>query len=218
MENELLLLNEIRKNFEPIGKKIFEVCGGTLYPADVLFLASCNRSIQVLDGFLLLMKNSSYSCSMALLRIQLDTILRLYGITQTKDVHESANEIIKGTRLSDIKDCTGKKLQDGHLVNLISVQNPWVRHVYKLCSGYIHLSDMSFYHLIGLSETVPNSTERVFYIGSNEEHVEEQYKLELIEAFKVITVAVQSLTNDWLENRHHSGSFEELAKKYAHPI
>ncbi|GAB1057730.1 MAG: hypothetical protein WAqMacA_41010 [Shewanella algae] len=214
MKDQLLELEAVHKDFEPLGKELFKVCDGKLFPADALFLSSCNRALQVLDSFILLIKNDYYSCSMALLRLQLDTVLRLHGLTKTKDIHASANKVIQGTKLSNIKDKKGKKLQDGYLVDLLAIQNPWIKHVYKLCSGYVHLSDSSFYHLIKKSESIPQSGEREFYIGSDESEIEEQHKLELIQAFKVATIGIQKLVTEWIEKRHHFGTNEELEKLY----
>lgn len=214
MEDKLLELEEISERFDSIGKQLFSACNGKLFPADALFLASCNRALQVLNSFVLLMRNNSYSCSMALLRLQLDSVLRLYGITKTNDVHASANEVIQGKKLSSIKDKAGKKLHDGHLVDLFSELNPWVKHVYKTCSGYIHLSDASFYHLMLKSESIPNSTEKMFYIGPDESEIEEKHKLELVQAFKALTIGIQDLTIEWAAKRHMFGSTKKMKILY----
>lgn len=214
MEDKFLLLDKTRSNFEQVCKNLLEECEGKLFPADILFLASCDRAIQVLDGFSLLMKNGNYSCCMALFRLQLDTVLRMYGITKTKDIHESAHRVICGTKLSDIKDSSGKKLRDAYLVELFAVDNSWVTDVYKICSGYIHLSNKSIYHLVDKAKKISNSTDRIFYIGSDDEYIDIQDKVELLEAFNLITNAVQKFIYEWITNRLKFTTFEDLLKKY----
>jgi hypothetical protein len=217
MEDKLVELESIYKGFEPLGRGIFSACGGNLFPADALFLASCNRSLQVLDAFILLIRNNHYSCSVVLLRIQLDTVLRLHGITRTKDVHATAHEVIQGKKLSTIKDKNGNALQDFYLVNLIAKDNPRLKHIYKLCSGYIHFSDQIFFHLLHQSESIPNSEERIFNIGANESKIDVKHTLELIQAFKVVTVGIQNLIQEWMNKRHVFGTNEELKKTYKYP-
>lgn len=214
MEEKLTTLEEISKEFETIGRELFEACKGQLFPADAIFLASCNRALQVLHGFTLIINNGGYSCGVALLRLQLDSVLRLYGITITKDPHETANKIISGEKLSKIKDNSGKQLSDGHLVSLLTKQNSWLKHVYSLCSGYIHLSDTSFHHLLKKSEPVPESNERGIYIGSNESEIEIELKIELIHAFIVATQAIQEIMTQWTAKRNQFGLAKNLKEKY----
>ncbi|MCQ4265582.1 hypothetical protein [Stutzerimonas stutzeri] len=214
MEEKLSTLEEISKEFETIGQELFEACKGQLFPADAILLASCNRALQVLHGFTLIVNNGGYSCGVALLRLQLDSVLRLYGITITKDPHDTANKIISGEKLSKIKDKTGEKLSDGYLVSLLAKQNPWLKHVYSLCSGYIHLSDASFHHLLKKSEPVPESNERGFYIGSDESEIEMKQRIELIQAFIVATKGIQEITTQWTASRDQFGLAKNLKKKY----
>lgn len=214
MEDKLAELEVIHKGFEPIGKELFTACDGKLFPADAFFLASCNRALQVLDSFILLIRTNYYSCSMALLRMQLDTVLRLHGITKTENIHESANKVIQGGKFSNLKDKSDESLRDWYLVELLSKKNPWVRHVYKLCSSYIHLSDSSFKHLMMKSEQTSQSSERMFYIGSDESEIDEAAKIELIQAFRVSTIGIQNLAVEWIEKRHEFGTNEELGKVY----
>jgi len=214
MEEQLSALKKLSDEFDTIGKELFDSCEGQLFPADALFLASCNRALQVSHGFTLIVKNGGYSCGVALLRLQLDSILRLYGITITHDAHDSANKVICGEKLSKIKDKTGKRLSDGYLVNLLAKENPWLTHVYSLCSGYIHLSDVSFHHLLNKSEAIPESNERGFYIGSDESEIEIKHKLELIQAFSVATEGIQEIARQWAAQRHQFGKNKNLKKKY----
>jgi hypothetical protein len=215
MEEKLSALEKLSEEFEAIGKELFESCKGQLFPADAIFLASCNRALQVLHGFTLIVRGGGYSCGAALLRIQFDSVLRLYGITITPDVHEAANKIISGEKLSKIKDRKGERLSDGYLVSLLAEQNPWLKHVYSLCSGYIHLSDVSFHHLLKKSEQIPDSNERGFYIGSDESEIEIEHKLELIQAFYVATEGIQKITRQWISERHKFGITKKLKKKYS---
>ncbi len=216
MEEKLNTLEEISEKFETIGRELFETCKGQLFPADAILLASCNRALQVLHGFTLIVNNGGYSCGVALLRLQLDSVLRLYGITITKDPHETANKIISGEKLSKMKDKAGEKLSDGYLVSLLAKKNPWLKHVYLLCSGYIHLSDASFYHLLKKSEPTPDSNERSFFIGSDESEIEIKQKIELIQAFIVATKGIQEITTQWTASRDQFGLAKNLIKKYTH--
>jgi hypothetical protein len=196
-------LEAIREQHESTGMALYKACGGKFFPCDALYLSVLNRSLELFDGFALLMKNNKYGCSMVLLRMQLDNVLRFFGVLHTEDAHATANAIFNGAKLSSLKDKRGEKLQDFYLVKIISKNNSWVKHVYRLSSGYVHLSDQHIHHMIGRSIPTDNG-ERKLYIGSDDEHIEPQHKVELINAFIQITKGVFLLQAEW----------EELSKMY----
>jgi len=203
MNEALSKLEKIRDEHDIFGKKLLALSDGKVYPCHALYLSVLNRSLELYDGFLLLAKNGNYGCCMALLRMQLDNVLRFYGILITEDQHEAANRIFNGTQLNKIKDKDGEKLRDFYLVKRLSEQNNWIEHVYKLCSGYIHLSDQHVYHMIGRTDATDDD-KRTFYMGSSDEHIDEKYRIELVNAFEVITQGIFKLFVEW----------EKLSNKY----
>lgn len=196
-------LEALRVQHDYAGKKLLNACNGRLFPCDALYLSVLNRSIELFDGFLLLIKNGNYGCGFPLLRIQLDNVLRFNGVLHALDAHETANAIFQGAKLSSLKDKSGKMLRDYYLVEIMSKNNSWVKHVYQLASGYIHLSDQHIFHMLGRSQSTGNG-ERDFFVGSSDEHVEPKDKVELIKAFGVITEGVFKLLPEW----------EKLSKDY----
>ncbi|RLA03516.1 MAG: hypothetical protein DRQ54_10665 [Gammaproteobacteria bacterium] len=203
MDNALSKLEKIRDEHDLFGKKLIALSNGKIFPCDALYLSVLNRSLELFDGFLLLAKNGKYGCCMAMLRMQLDNVLRFYGVLLTEDPHETSNNIFKGTPLYKIKDKKGKQLKDYYLVECLSENNDWISRVYKLCSSYVHLSDQHIFHMLGRTEDAGNG-ERNFYIGSSDEHVEEKHRIELVNAFAVVTKGIFKFFPEW----------EKLSKEY----
>ena len=110
MEDSLSKLEKLKDEHTIVGQRTLVLANEKLFPCHGLYLSVLNRSYEVLDGFLLLIKNGNYGCCMALLRIQLDNILRFYGVLLTKDPHRTANLVMQGTQLNKIKDKKGKRL------------------------------------------------------------------------------------------------------------
>lgn len=196
MDNALSELEALKDKHVIFGQKTIALANEKIFPCHALYLSVLNRSLEVLDGFLLLNKNGNYGCCMALLRIQLDNILRFYGVLLTKDPHRTANSIRQGKQLNKIKDKNGKFLKDYYLVKALSKQNDWVSRVYKLSSGYIHLSDQHVFQMLERTEVADNG-DRNFYIGSDDGHIDDKHKLELVKAFTVITLGIFKLFNEW---------------------
>ncbi|TKV69149.1 hypothetical protein FDP08_14125 [Marinobacter panjinensis] len=196
-------LKSIRDQHDIFGKKLFAICDGNLFPANALYLSILNRSLEIFDGFVLLAEHGNYSCCMAMLRMQLDNVMRFYGILITKDPHATANLVLNGTHLCRLSDVKGKKLTDTYLTKRLGAQNDWVGRVYKLTSGYVHLSDQHFYHFLGRSKA-SDQAERHYYLSSNDSHVDPVHKEQLVQAFKVTTVGIFELFYEW----------EKISRKY----
>jgi len=156
MDNAVLKLETIRDEHDIYGKKLIALSNGKIFPCDAFYLSVLNRSLELFDGFLLLVKNGKYGCCMAMLRMQLDNILRFNGILLTEDQHETSYKILNGTPLYKIKNKKGELLKDCYLVESLSKNNDWISRIYKLCSAYIHLSDQHIVQMLGRTEDAGN--------------------------------------------------------------
>lgn len=199
------------------GSAIFAACHGTLFPCDGLAYAVLDRSLNLLKGFCLLLRNRGYTCGAALLRMQLDNLLRFHGVVTTTDPHGTASDVINGTPLKNLRDKEGLPMTDARLVEVLSLVNPWVKRVYKLTSGYIHLSEQHFYHFIERSKKNQNGL-RDFAIGDGDEYLDEGYKVELITAFRVVTEGVLELVRQWVAIRGTFGDEATLRERFSSAV
>lgn len=212
--NEVILeLEKIRDQHDVSGKKLLALSDGNLFPCDLLYLSVLNRSLELYEGFILLEKNGNYGCCMALLRMQLDNILRFYGVLITKDQHDTAKRIHDGTQLNKMTDKKGKKLKDYYLLECLSEQNSWIKRIYKLCCSYIHLSDQHTFHMLERFGDEAEDGKRNFYINSDYEHVNKEHRVELIKAFNNTTQGIFKLLTEW-EKLSKDYDPAELRKKY----
>ncbi|MDA8109922.1 MAG: hypothetical protein M0015_15020 [Betaproteobacteria bacterium] len=195
------------------GAAIFAACHGTLFPCDGLAYAVLDRSLNLLKGFCLLLANGGYTCGAALLRMQLDNVLRLHGVVTTTDPHGIAGEVINGTPLRKLKDKDGQFMTDKRLVEVLSHSNTWVEHVYNLSSSYIHLSEQHFHHFMERSKKNQNGL-RDFAIGDGDEYLGDAHKLELVAAFKVVTEGVLEVVKQWVAVRSAYGDEATLRARF----
>ncbi|MBB3291713.1 hypothetical protein FHT39_000352 [Mitsuaria sp. BK045] len=205
-----------RRHFDTAGKQVITACAGSIFPADVYFMATCNRALQNFDAFQLTMKADFFSTSMILLRVQLDSVLRCYGLLQTTDPHDVATQVMNEVKLSKIKDKHGKPMTDAYLVDLfssISDANKAIKHVYSLSSGYVHLSNAAIGNL--LSKAKPTDAgQHGFYIGAGEPEVPTKAKLELVQAFNAVTNVIFQIAAEWAKTRGTFGNDDDLIAKY----
>lgn len=217
MLNRLSELEALASSHGEKGSAIFQACEGTLFPCDALAYAVLERSLNLLKGFCLLLRNGGYTCGAALLRMQLDNVLRLHGVATALDPHGVASEMMNGIALRKLKDRDGCFMTDKRLVEVLSITNPWVGRVYKLASSYIHLSEQHFYHFLERSKKNQNGL-RDFAIGDGDEYLDEAHKIELVAAFKVVTEGVLELVWQWVAIRSQFGDKDALIKRFTNAM
>ena len=113
---------------------------GAMYGVDLVVIGVIHRSISLIDGFIKMVEDRNPLCANALLRLQLDNIIRLYACWLVDDPHSIAIRLLEGRPLHRVKSKDGKPLSDAYLTSRASKMYPWIETVYKRTSGFIHLS------------------------------------------------------------------------------
>lgn len=177
-------------------KEMLEAFDGALYPVDLLALAVLNRSIDLLQGFCLLMRADNYLAAAPLVRMQLDNLLRFNAVWLVSDPHEFAMSVMRGTPVRELKDRKNRKMYDSALVSALEKEKPWVKRVYKETSGFVHLSEKHIFNL--LDKPLGESQRFELSIGRSGEKVPAAFKVEAVTAFAEITTGVFHLVDGWV--------------------
>ncbi len=127
------------------------VIGSTLTKYDLFLCPLLNRSIQLSQGFMALIKQRNLTCAGSMLRLQLDNCMRLYASTIADDQNALIDCIISGGKISNLRDNKGQKMSDKLLKDGLTQYDKQFAVVYDNTSGYIHYSEKSFYQSISTS-------------------------------------------------------------------
>jgi len=167
-----------------------------MFPVDILAAATIKRSLSLIQGFTILIKSSNYICAASLLRLQLDSCLRLFALFIVERPHDVATQVLKGIPIRDIKDRNGKRMTDRHLVDTLSGTYPWMGPVYDSTSGYIHLSRK---HLLSIFEETQDHEDGTMNlrIAADDDNVPVEAWIELTEAFIAATNALFEYLTGW---------------------
>lgn len=157
--NELeTLLQSRREEILKTSMEVLKAGDGNLYTTDFLVLAASNRSLALINGFIQLGEQKNFLCMAPIVRMHLDTVLRLHAATMVENSEEMAQTALEGKPLNTLKDKKGNKLTDAHMrssfLSFWSAQGhkfEWVNPVYQKTSGHIHLSAP---HLFSMFEEV----------------------------------------------------------------
>ena len=173
---------------------------GKLFPLDILAAATIKRSMALINGFVALIKINNYTCAASLLRLQLDSCLRLFAAFIVDKPHEFADNVFKGKAIREMKDRKGKPMTDRYLVKTLASKYEWMPSVYEATSGFIHLSER---HLLSIFEEAEGEHDIGLRIAADDENIPLEQWIELTDGFLVTTDALFEYLKGWVFTKEH---------------
>lgn len=177
-----------------IAMSLLTTVGGLGEMFDILAIAALNRSACLIEAFILLLEKRNFVSAAPLLRLQIDSCLRLYAYSLVSDPDAFAVEVLKGKSIRSLKSAGGKDLTDAFLRKEFSKRAPWVDDVYEHTSGYIHLSEKHCYNAFSLRTGSDKHIE--FKIGSGDYFVPDEVYEDAVDRFIQATNALSELIEE----------------------
>jgi hypothetical protein len=113
---------------------------GPVTYASLYGMGLVRRAVGLSMGFRTMVEQKNSVCAMPIVRMQLNTVLRLYAGFLVDDHQKFCLEIFKGQQIDRMKSSEGDKMRDRYLLERVAERNPWMTEVYKMSSGHIHYS------------------------------------------------------------------------------
>lgn len=173
-----------------------------IFPSDLLCVASLNRSMALHSGFRALMAKRNFTAGAPLVRLELDTALRLWAAGLVDDPHSLAVSILEGKKLSNLTDRDNNKMKDWYLVKSLTAKYPWVQDVYDETSGYVHLSDKHYFNSVQGPPDEDSRTLR-FVVSPRGAQLPDSAYVEAADAFLASAKLVFSLIGSWIYAKEH---------------
>jgi hypothetical protein len=176
--------------------KTSQLVGGNLYQLDFYFNGIYSRALSLIEGFLVLLSSRNFMAASHLVRPNLDNFLRMFAVWLVKNRHDFAREVLKGTKIDNIKDKDGQFLKDWYLRNKAAEKYPWINEVYKQTSGYIHFSSKHIYNPIIKVDT-ENSSIGTFLTKYDSESVTDLNRIEAVLVMIEISNCILEYAYGW---------------------
>ncbi len=193
-----------------VAQLCMEADGGNVHTPDLWINAGIRRSMQVLDGFIAMVRARNISCAGALLRVQIDTALRLFACTlMTDDLVATA---LSGERLDRLEDRNGKRLTDRHLIDELTKLTPrfaWLSEVYSRTSGFIHMSGN---HMLVMAD-VGQERAVTFEISLSDDRWPEAEMAVAVDTFSDATDIALWLVTTWLDQKAGYAAVRQAASQ-----
>lgn len=140
---------DTKKDFIDIAYKILTHRENNGFTAlDLYVVSSIHRIIKLDDGITTLSNCQNLEAAIPLLRMILDTCMRLLAVNIANDHQELLQAFFDGKNISKLKSLDGKPLTDGYLKDKLNELAPGVNKVYDELSSFIHFSEAHFRSII----------------------------------------------------------------------
>lgn len=160
---------------------------------DFVLLGIIHRSIKINEGFISLIDKWNLLCAAPMIRLQIDTLLRLSYLSTLEDREDISRRIFSGEPFNNIKGKDGKNLSDARLRKCATEAFPWINEIYKNASRFIHLSEKHiFASIIKINE---NDHTVYFDIGGESRNAKEEDITSYYDAMIRINKAILQLIN-----------------------
>lgn len=215
-EKILQQLSQLRNYHKPhleLGKYMLEAYKGALYPLDLLAVAAMNRSLNLLDGFCMLIESKNFIAAAPLIRLQVDNALRFSAAFLVQEPHKFAIEVLKGKPIRKLRSRDNQQMTDRYLVEKMTEDFPWIGNVYEHTSGYIHLSEKHIFNAFYVNEKERDQGKFSAKISLNDQFVPDNIYLEAIDAFKAVTDIFLKYIHEWAYTKDNPEVVEKLKEQ-----
>ncbi len=185
-------------------KKLSEADEGRMFGIDLVVLSTLNRSLSLVDGFALMIETRNIMCAGALLRLQLDSLMRLYAFCLVEDPNPVLEQLLRGDPLHKLKSRSGNELTDGYLHKELSRaygEWTWINSVYDATSGFVHLSKPHMLSMVNYIEE--KERQMLLVVSRNARQATPGQLLEATEAFIAATKCLLHLSGSWLVTKEN---------------
>ncbi|HMJ71521.1 MAG TPA: hypothetical protein VK508_21645 [Cyclobacteriaceae bacterium] len=194
-------LKTLEKEILRVGREQIEAHNG-IYAFDLYCSAILNRAINIQAGYIVLIESNNFLSAAPLVRIHLDTLLRLSApFSCGKNVDEFAGKVFGGKQINELKNSKGEKLRDGFLANELSKRRDfsWVKELYKTGSSFIHFSDKHIFTSVKIDKSKDRTINTV--VGVHDGFIPLEEKIGATIYMTKITKGILLFIESWTDRK-----------------
>lgn len=103
-------------------------------------LAAIKKTASISHAFCTLIRAKNTLSAAALVRLQLDTAMRMFGLTLVEDVEAAGSLLMNDESYRKLRTHSGEPLTDAFLHRKLDEKYPGLSEAYEAASAYVHLS------------------------------------------------------------------------------
>lgn len=172
--------------------------------ADFFIFGALRRTLAQACGFRDLIEARNFPCAAAILRLQIDTAMRINALSLVADPDATCKAVLDGEQFNRLKDRDGKKMSDAHLREKLAKDYAWITPVYEQTSDFVHLSGRHFE--VSIARTDDETRTAYFQISGRDPQRPDETYFEAVDTFFEATKLAGTLMLACLTARHQPES------------
>ncbi|MEQ9635482.1 MAG: hypothetical protein RLW68_05280 [Devosia marina] len=161
--------------------------------------AAIKKTRSLSHAFCLLIREKNSLAATALIRLQLDTALRISGLSLVDDLENAGAKLMNDESFRKLKSRDGKWLTDAILHENLDKHYPGLSYAYKATSSYVHLS--ASHIKPGLVER-PGSSKLFFHMNATDDAKPYESFVDVIDWFDQATELTAIMIEDFMRFRY----------------
>ncbi len=194
-EEKLELLSKFDDRAKKLGSDLFSV-NKKMYLMDGFSIAALNRSINIVDGFVVLAKANNFFTAISLIRLQIDTCLRYYLSFIVDDQEDYINYFNSGKDIKKYRSNRFKKqFTDSNIAELLDESFPGFLNLYKDSSSFLHFTNKNLHAIITIQD------ESITFRAGKYDFFNDKIKYLFVNSMFEVTNIFVILFEKWIENK-----------------
>jgi hypothetical protein len=188
-------LEQINDHCIDMARELVQAYPATYY-FDLYNMSCLNRTLNLNRGFISQIRDNNFIAASPLVRINIDTLLRLFAPNLIDyNIDDFAKDILSGTALDSLKDNQNQKMKDTHLANELTKQKgfEWVKVVYSWGNSSVHHSEK---HILAANKIEPEKI--IDIVRKTDEFIADEQKVLATEYMIKITEAILHFVSHWV--------------------
>ncbi|RYG87692.1 MAG: hypothetical protein EON59_06725, partial [Alphaproteobacteria bacterium] len=132
-------IRAMAREIERLPDETYSPVGSFLEPVEWYSLAAVTKSTSNAHAFCLLVESRNTIAAAAIVRMQIEAAMRMFGLTLVPDIEAAGAHLMAGRKYGQLKSRDSVKLADKVLHEALSLQYEWVTKAYEDTSAFVHL-------------------------------------------------------------------------------
>jgi len=168
--------------------------------ADFFIFGALRRTLAQARGFRDLIAARNFPCAAAILRLQIDTAMRVNALSLVDDPDATCKAVLDEEQFNRLKDRDGNKMSDAYLRKKLAQSHPCISPVYEQTSDFVHLSQRHFE--VSIARTDDATRMAYFQISGHDPQRPDKAYFDAVDTFFEATKLAGMLMLAFLMARH----------------
>lgn len=199
LSSRLVRIRNFDQRVQRLPDETYAPQGGSLADIEWYSLSAVVKTSSDINAFCAMIESRNSIAAGSVLRSQIDTAMRIFGLSLVEDVEAAGALLMNGGKYSELRHRLNPKqqLRDGYLSEQISARFPWVRGAYADACENVHLTHRTIKHKLKFLGG------RIFFnlSGLDHESVEETAYYHLADTFFIALEMTIDLLHEFLSTR-----------------